>query len=253
MAIRTDKLKGEVAIELDAESVTAREFQSALDSFLTLLRELTRQVNEKLPQDSWHLTVQEGSQVIAMQPDKVKLTKSVRATICAALFDGMDSLEREAKVPKYFTERALECARDLSLISHGPRDRGTPIRILSRQRACAVTRATWINVSEILDWKYEDLGTVEGTLEVVSVHNGYEFRIYEPLWLRAIHCYFQEERLQDALANFKKRVEVQGLIRYTKDGFPVSVNVLSITPLPDPKDLPSFRAIRGILSGTDGA
>ena len=249
MAISTEKLRGDVAIELDADSVTAGDFQSALDSFLTLVRELTRQINEKLPQDSWRLTVQEGSQVVAMQPDKVKLTESVRAMIYGALFDGLESLEREAKAPKYFTERALECARALSLIAHGPRDQGTPVRVLSRQRSSAVTRATWINVSEILDWKYEDVGTVEGTLEVVSAHEGYEFRIYEPLWLRAVRCHFQEERLQDALANFKRRVEVQGLVRYTKDGLPVSVNVMNITPLPDPKDLPSFRAIRGILSG----
>jgi hypothetical protein len=253
VAIDTDKLKGEVAIELDADSVTAGEFQSALDAFLTLIRELTRQVNERLPQDSWRLTVQEGSQVIAFQPDKIKLTESVRAAIYASLFDGLDSLEREAKAPKYFTERALECARELSLIAHGPRDQGSPVRILSRQRTRAITRATWINVSEILDWKYEDVGTVEGTLEVVSAHDGYEFRIYEPLWLRAVRCHFQEERLADALANFKKRVEVQGLIRYTKDGFPVSVNVLSITPLPDPKDLPSYRAVKGILGGRHGA
>lgn len=253
MAISTDSLKGEVGLELDADSVTAGEFQSALDAFLTLVRELTRQINEKLPHDSWRLTVQEGSQVIAFQPDKIKLPESVRATIYGALFDGLDSLEREAKAPKYFTERALESARELSLIAHGPRDQGVPIRILSHKRSRSVTRATWVNVSEILDWKYEDVGTVEGTLEVVSAHNGYEFRVYEPLWLRAVRCNFQEERLQDALNNFKKRVEVQGLIRYTKDGFPVSVNVISITPLPDPKDLPSFRAVRGILSVKDGS
>lgn len=254
MAINTDRLKGELALELDADSVTAGEFQSALDAFLTLVRELTRQINEnRLPHDSWRLTVQEGSQIIAMTPDRSKLSEPVRTALYGALFDGLDSLEREAKQPKYFTERALECARELSLVAHGPKDQGVPIRILSPQRARAVTRATWINVSEILDWKYEDVGTVEGTLEVVSAHNGYEFRIYEPLWLRAVRCHFREECLQDALTNFKKRVEVQGLIRYTKDGFPVSVNVVSIASLPDTKDLPSYKDVRGILSGRDGA
>ncbi len=247
MTINSDSLKGDLAIELDADSISAGDFYIALEAFLTLLREITRGVNNKMPRDAWLLRVQEGSQVIAIHADSSRLSPEVASNVYSAMFDGLDSLESEATIPMYYTESALESARTLSRIAQGKKDRHVPIRILSRKRSHVVTRNMFNNVSEILDWKYEDLGTVEGTLEVVSAHNGYEFRIYEPVWQRVIRCNFDEELLKEALGCFKKRVEVQGLVRYTKDGFPVSIKVLKIAEFPDSSDLPSFREMRGIL------
>lgn len=248
MAIRTDSLKGDLAIELDADSVSASDFYKALDAFLTLVRELTRQINEGSPRDAWLLNVQEGSQVVTLRADVSRLPMTAAAEVYAAVLDGLEALEREAKAPRLYTETALESARELSMVSQGRKDRGVPVRVLTRTRALSITRNTYNNVSEILDWKYEDVGTVEGTLEVVSAHNGYEIRIYEPVWQRVVRCAVSEELLHEALAAFGKRVEVQGLVRYTKDGFPVSVKVLKITEFPDPKQLPSFRDVKGILN-----
>lgn len=248
MAINGESLKGEIAIELDAENVSASDFKSALDAFLKLIRELSRQINESAPRDSWLLNVQEGSQVISLRADGSKIPSVVSKQVYSALFSGLDALEHEAKTPEYFTEAALEAARDLSRVAFGKHDRGIPVRIFSRDRARIVTRNTFTHVSEILDWKYEDVGTVEGTLEVVSAHNGYEFRIFEPVWERAVRCTFDEDLLRTALTAFKKRVEVQGLVRYSRDGLPVSVKVLKLTEFPETKDLPSYRDVMGILS-----
>ena len=175
--INADSLKGDLAIELDADSIPAGDFQAALDAFLTLVRELTRQINSHVPRDSWLLNVQTGSQVVSVRADAQRLSATVAAEVYATLFDGIDALEREAKAPRYFTESALEAAKELSRVATA-RDNGLPVRILSKERSRALTRATFIHVSEILDWAYEDLGTVDGTLEVVSAHNGYEFRIF---------------------------------------------------------------------------
>jgi hypothetical protein len=248
MAIDGDSLKGDIAIELDAENVSAADFKSALDAFLKLVRELARQINESTPRDSWLLNVQQGSQVISLHADGSKLPPVVAAKVYSVLFAGLDGLEHEAKIPEYFTESALEAARELSRVAFGKHDKGTPVRVLSRDRASIVTRNTFTHVSEILDWKYEDVGTVEGTLEVVSAHNGYEFRIFEPIWERAVRCTLDEDLLHSALAAFRKRVEVQGLVRYSRDGLPISVKALKISEFPESKDLPSFRDVMGILS-----
>jgi hypothetical protein len=248
VAIKTDSLKGDLAIELDAESVSAADFSRALDAFLTLVKELTRQITDGSLRDAWLLTVQEGSQVVALRPNVSRLPLAAAAEVYVAMFDGLEALEREAKAPRLYTDAALESARDLSMVAQGRKDRGVPVRILTRTRALPITRNTYNHVSEILDWKYEDVGTVEGTLEVVSAHNGYEIRIYEPVWQRAVRCTVSEDLIHEALSAFGKRVEVQGLVRYTKDGFPVSVKALKITEFPDPKNLPSFRDVKGILN-----
>lgn len=247
MAIDAQKLKGDLAIEIDVDSVAAGDFHGALESFLTLIRELTRQIHSSVPKDCWLLSVQEGSQVVSVRPDHSRLPPAVAMVIETALLDGMRDLEREAKAPRYFTEKALESARDLSRIAFGKRDVGIPVRVLNKNYAHVVTRNIYNHVSELLDWKYEDLGTIEGTLEVVSAHNGYEIRVYEPVWLRPVRCTFGEDLLEDALKHFKRRVEVEGLIRYTKDGLPVSARVVKIGALPDPSELPSWREVKGIL------
>ena len=247
MTIDAQQIKGDLAIELDADNVAAGDFHAALDAFLSLVRELTREINSSLPRDCWLLNVQEGSQVVSIRPDTSRLSAAAAASISASLLEGMDSLEKEAKAPRYFTEKALESARDLSRIAFGKKDQGVPVRVLSRSFVHVVTRNVYNHVSELLDWKYEDLGTIEGTLEVVSAHNGYEIRIYEPVWLQPVRCSFAEDLLEDALKCFKKRVEVHGLIRYTKDGMPVSAKVVKIAPMPDPSQLPSWREVKGIL------
>lgn len=249
MAIDAGDLKGDFGIELDAEHVAAGDFVRAIEAFISLVREITRQINDKLPRDAWRLRVQEGSQVVALIPDASRLPLAVAEDVFGTVAHGIEMLERQPKVPPLFTERALENARELSQIA-SKRDVVIPLRVLSRARKTAkpVTKNTFNHVSEILDWKYEDLGTVDGTLQVVSAHDGYEIRIYEPIWLRPVRCTFDgEELLAEALRAFKKRVEVQGLIRYTRDGAPVSAKVLKISLFPDQSELPSYKDVKGIL------
>ena len=104
-----------------------------------------------------------------------------------------------------------------------------------------------------MDWKYEDLGTVSGTLELISSHGGCEFRVYDDLWLKPVRCFVDSNLLKSALSSFNQRVEVTGMIRYTRDGKPVSARVLKIDEFPDPGDLPSNREMRGILGRYDAS
>ena len=176
-----------------------------------------------------------------------RLPQSVVDHITHTTVEGFRVLEQEAEFPKEFSERAVENALKLSRISSRKDAKRFPVRIIDKRRATAIGREVFNNASALLDWKYEDLGTVEGALEAVSVHGQYEVRIYEPVWSRSIRCVVNEEFLEVALSLFRRRVEVKGLIRYTKNGLPTSVKVEGITPLPDPSELPSYKELKGIL------
>lgn len=253
MAIDPKLLKGDIALELDVERVSAADFGIAVSSFLSLVREVTRQVNDSLPKDSWYVIVQEGSQVLSLSPNEQRLPGAVSDQIITSIIDGFGELENDAAMPKNFTVRALEQARAISRLGLLESNREVPVRIISKQRSCSLSRRTYDNVSTLIDPDYEDMGTVDGSLEVVSAHHGYEFRIYEPVWDRAVRCSFTEDLLVTALAAFKKRVEVSGLIKYAKNGFPVSVKAVKIDVFPDDEDLPSIEDVRGILEIPSGA
>jgi hypothetical protein len=48
-------------------------------------------------------------------------------------------------------------------------------------------------------------------------------------------------------SNFRKRVEVSGIIHYRRNGTPISIDVERLEALPDDSELPSLDDVRGLL------
>ena len=253
MTIRPDEIAGELALELDADLVTAADFIGAVESFISILKEVTQEIDNKIPADGWLISVQSGSQVVNVSPNPLRIPPIVSGRIVEAVAEGFEALGRAAETPPHFSEKAVEDARKLAKFAMRKSENRFPLRVLTKQRSRPMTREIFNHASDLLDARYEDYGTVEGNLEAVSSHGRYEFRIYEPIWQRAIRCFVDEKVLDDALTYFRKRVEVQGLIRYSREGLPTSVRVDSIILMPEAKDLPHYSKLRGILGVTDGA
>jgi hypothetical protein len=94
---------------------------------------------------------------------------------------------------------------------------------------------------------YKDYGTVEGRLEAIQDQGGLELRVRDAALRITVKCYVPEDMLAEAFGNFRKRVEVAGLVHYRRNGTPVSIEASAIAPLPDDRDLPSIDDIRGLL------
>jgi hypothetical protein len=112
------------------------------------------------------------------------------------------------------------------------------------------------NASEtdnLLDHAYEEDGAVDGILERVDAHGKLQFVIYDIIDERAVKCEVNESQLQQALANFQKRVEVIGSVRYRKDGMPVSIKASKIINFPDKSEIPSLAQMRALLAGGNAA
>jgi hypothetical protein len=104
------------------------------------------------------------------------------------------------------------------------------------------------HIGEIVAIEHEDFGSIEGRLERLPGRERLHFAIYEPLGGQDIRCEIAaDELLEQAMTNFRKRVEVYGTIKYRKDGKPVSIRVEEIVPFPASDKLPSFREVHGIL------
>jgi len=249
MPINPKEVKGELALELDTDHVSANDFINAVEAFVGLIKEITKNINASSPRNAWEIQVQEGSQIINVIPNADAIRPQVSNQIVNAVLDGITLLENSAEKPNQYSDKAIEHMKTLSNLT-SRESNNIPIRILSRDIARTVTRNTYNHTSELLSWKYEDSGTVEGTLDVVSAHKGYEFRIAEPVFGRTVKCTIDENMLAVALNAFKKRVEVDGLIRYDKDGYAKSIKVKSISVFPATNSLPGFKELRGILGNT---
>jgi len=122
------------------------------------------------------------------------------------------------------------------------------LRIWNRnERALPIKPEIQHTAAQLLEPLYEDEGSIEGTLEVLSGHGRLEVVVYDPLDGRAIKCELSPEDMRSALDNFMRRVEVFGKIRYRRDGMAVSVKVDEIIPFPRSEEIPSLDQVRGIL------
>lgn len=99
---------------------------------------------------------------------------------------------------------------------------------------------------------YEEQGAVDGILERVDAHGKMQFVIYDVIDnKRVVKCEVTEFQLQQALGNFKKRVEVIGTVRFRKDGMPVSIKASRIVNFPDKDEIPTLAQMRVLLAGKD--
>lgn len=247
MAITPEDVKGEIALELDVAKLSSADFLRAAEAFIGLVREVTKTENESAPIDSWDVSASEGSQIINIYPNLQKIDTRLANHIASTVLDGLSKIESDAENPFGDNDRAIEHVKTLGRIASRDKAR-VPIRCLSRENARPFTKNIYKNASEILSWQYEDAGTVDGVLDVVSAHNGLEFRISEILYGKTVKCIVDESLMDAALNSFRKRVEVAGLVSYDKRGFPKIVKATEIVRFPEPEDTPHFTELRGILN-----
>ncbi len=101
------------------------------------------------------------------------------------------------------------------------------------------------------DWQsdYYDYGTVEGRLEAIPDSSGsLRIQVRDFLYTRAINCAVPEQMIDAVLGSFRRRVEIEGMIHYRKNGTPISIEVRVINVLPEDDDLPTADRVRGIMA-----
>ena len=247
MATKAD-IDADLTLELDGQSVTPEKFMKGVRAFFGLVSEITREFAG--PQDFIHWTVQvkHGSNLIGLVPTNSSVPPAVLDTILARVHEGISSLENSSDEPEGLPEPALKYIRDLgSIAGTGEDGDDVKVRVWAKRLPTPVTHKATAHVAVLLAESYEDFGTIEGRVQVISDQGALHVFITEPIHNRRVRCFFEEEMLPRFLATFHKRVEVKGRIKYRRDHKPISIFATGLTEFPDGKDLPSFRDMRGIF------
>ena len=107
-------------------------------------------------------------------------------------------------------------------------------------------------VDELLGTPAKAYGTIEGKLFALNTKGRLTFSIAETLTGKDVKCYFSDDIFDEVIRAIRRRVSAYGLIRYRKNGQPVSVEIEKLTVFPDQSDLPQFRDIIGLLGARNG-
>lgn len=248
MPATPDKIPSDLALEISASYLPPGKFLRAVGAFFGLVEEVTKSLAGEDTVE-WMVLVREGSQIVGLQEASYTVPPPVLEAIKDRVRNGMEALESESKVPRDFSEAALKYAHDLANVVPTRAEDDTIIRLWVKRKATVLTHRVVVHTAELLKVDYQDYGTVEGRLRVVADRDRgtLQFTVRDPVTHKGIRCLVGDDLLQDILAAFRKRVEVEGLIRYRRDGTPISIKVERVVAFPEAGDLPSFTDIKGLL------
>lgn len=246
MAVKSD-IKTDLTLEIDGQRVTPEKFLRSVRSFFTVVTEVTAKLaGKKTGGIQWRVVVKEGSNLVGVEPQP-GFDRAILGHVVTAISEGVTGIERSPEMPRHFSERAVKSLRELADVVGTTEDDDTVVRIWTKKKPIQLTHKSVAHVSQMFASEQEDHGSIEGKLQTVTERGGLQFVVYEPLWDQPVRCRIPEELTERAITSFGKRVEVYGLIKYRKDGKPLSIQVDDIVTFPAKDEIPSFRDVHGIL------
>ncbi len=147
--------------------------------------------------------------------------------------EGVRSIQaHDPQRPEGFNDAALRALRRAASLS------GRHLRITlsggqGEGEAVPLDSAIVTQIDSWLVGQRDAIGSVDGKLDVISVHNRLRFTIYGSRGER-IECLFQDGLLPQVKSALGERVCIRGRIRYRKDGIPANVDAQHLRVLRSP-------------------
>jgi len=227
--------------------ISLRGFLTALDSTLSVLRDLDSGVSGE-PSGSldWVVTdLSAGSLCLEVEPRSRFEDRNAGPEVVAAFVAGLAQIETDGTTPPYFSDYGMQKTRRLlKLIG---RQGMAGLEVTSSERRVEITARASANIDQLIPIRRRSIGSVEGMLEMISVHSKPRFVIYHSRTRKAVTCRFGgEEMLEAAKTALGKRVSVLGVVHSNARGEPMRVESERIRAFRDPRDLPTAAELKGI-------
>ena len=218
--IADDNTPPVLTLELGPDKVPLHDFGSIVRAFASLLDDISQEAFGDAKAAGWEISVDRGSVQLAADlssPDMESL-----ALVHAAVLEPQDRVRRRlAAFPRDIPATRLlvgEERHDALLALHDEQAR---------------------HPSQIAEY-----GTVEGTLDTLSVRGAPHFTISEPIWNAAVRCFVREGLVEAMREMWRQRVSARGMVRYDLGGLPTSIRADEIVLFPyDETPIGEFRGL----------
>lgn len=143
--------------------------------------------------------------------------------------------------PDGFSDAALRALRRVAQTG-GRKIRVTLSAGEGQGEALSLDEAFARHIDSWLGGKSASIGSVEGKLELISIHDRLRFTIYGRGGLR-VECLFPETMLGQVKGALGERVCLRGRVRYRKDGKPATVEARHLKTMAAANRLPSLETM----------
>lgn len=163
---------------------------------------------------------------------KRKQLPDVSPAVADSFVEGFEMLEHQGRSPRYFSMTGMARAAKMTDVLGQSSARAIVAQVVDRETSVEITQASVRNLRELLPESYKAIGSVEGTLEAISIHRNTMFVVYESLFGKAVTCRsVGAEILNKLKESLGKRVRVQGLVSRNARSEPRSVMLYSASDL----------------------
>lgn len=241
----------------ERDTVDLPDFFRATGNFLGLLQEVDSSVAERKTGNlRWRVTTlrDNPSPLIGVTPVlAVRRLDDTSAKVEREIIGNVVSLTERGERNKFLSDAALTRVEKLakatprigaSTIYTGTND--------SLKLTTIISVKTLTQVQDLTSPKSISFGTVVGSLDTISVHNGLEFRVWDNETKRPVRCFLDSRQKAQAMDLLGVRVLVTGMIRADRYGRPLSMQVETFDSVSNLNDLPSIEEMRGLIPDFTG-
>lgn len=217
----TDGNTPALTLELGPDKVPVHDFESVVKAFAGLLDDISEEAFGDAKAAGWQISVDRGSvQLAADLPFRNDPARV--ALIHAAILE-----------PRHRIRQSLRAF-----------PRSIPAtRLLVGEERHDVLRELYEEAKRHPS-QLDEYGTVEGTLDTLSVRGGFHFTISEPIWNMAVRCTVPEALVETMRGMWRQRVAAHGLVHYDQAGLPTSIRADEVELFPyDETPIEEFRGL----------
>jgi hypothetical protein len=237
-----------ITVQGETEEVPARGFVEAISGSLEALSELDSAISHKRAGTvRWMIGAlkYESPAMVTLRAVPLSEEVDVSAEIAQTYLGGLKVLQEGKRLPDIFSETALNAVKRLARIGDGVK----AIKIQHKREIVRITERLAVNLDELVSRTFDSIGSVEGKLEMVTIHSQRYFRVYEPVHGRGVVCYFAPELLETVKESLGRRVVVSGTLRSDRFGRPDSITVTDFRTVVEEDALPKPSELRGLVKG----
>lgn len=224
-------------------TISLDSFLIVVDSSISILKDLDSAISKE-PKGSldWVIDNIYPTNSIGIElkskPRKPKVDYSLK--VAEAYTDGIEIIQKQGITPPYFSDNSLKLVNKAAHALGKNGANSFEIIDIDRDKHIIVNKDMVNITKQLAGYSYKSFGSVEGTLEMVSIHKPARFNVYHSISLRAVRCNLKQEdidKIRDALG---RTVVISGLVSYNSKDEPISVFVQEIDVIPKEEDLPSI-------------
>jgi hypothetical protein len=202
----------------------------------------------------WFITeMSSGSLMVSIEARSKLPDVDYSPKVIQAFVSGLAHIQEERTTPPYFSDYDLRKAHN---IARSLRKDGTNVvRVTDVEQRNTATIESGIseNLSQLVNVRYQEVGSIEGRLEMISIHGSPRFAAWHSVTQHSIRCRFHAgELLQKIKEALGRRVVVYGTVHFNYQHEPIRVDVEDLDILPREEELPLPKDLRGIAPDFTG-